>query len=373
MKKYSVMILLLLVCLISCSEEKEAVSEVNSVQDEVIIPETETPPPTAPSVPVEIEETEDTPKPENAEYSRTTGLPCTPEERERRPIAVMYNNLKLSYPQIGISKADIVYECNAEGGVTRLLAIFSDWEKLSPIGSIRSARDYYVSLSESHGAIFVNAGGSPGAYEKLKGEKVDYIDGVNMYNIPKNTFYRDNDRIKQNGYEHSMMTDGTRLMAAVKKLGYLVTYKDGFTAPYLFGEEAEALTGGSAMTMTLPHSNYITVRFDYDAESGKYLKYSFGESHIDGETSEQLTFDNVIVLFVKETVLDSAGRLKLDLTAGGSGYFMRDGKYIDIKWTRGSNNSPFVLTAEGEEITLKPGKTHITLFNKNRSNKVSIK
>ena len=329
------------------------------------------PQPFVPAPPVE--EVPEEPDPNATERSLTTGLPCTPEEREQRPIAVMYNNLKLSYPQNGLSNADIVYECDAEGGVTRLLALISDWQALTSIGSVRSARDYFISLSESHGAIFVNAGGSPQAYEKLKGERIDYIDGVNMYNIPSSTFYRDNYRIKNNGYEHSMMTDGARLKEALKKLGYSEKYKDSFVSAYKFAENFREIIGDTATSVTLPHSSYINVRFDYDEATKKYLKYSYGEPHIDGLNSKQLAFENVVVLFVGEKVLDTEGRLKLDLTSGGSGYYISAGKYTEIKWTRKSDNSPFVLTENGEELILNPGKTHITLFNKSNSKKVTIK
>ena len=373
MKKYIFLFLFLFALLISCSEE-EAIEEAPKNVVEVGNPTIEKPQSNTPFIPSPPkEETPPEPDPNATERSLTTGLPCTPEAKVRRPIAVMYNNNKVSFPQDAISNADIVYECDAEGGVTRLMAIFSDWENLSSIGSVRSARDYFISISQSHGAIFVNAGGSPKAYEKLKGERVDYVDGVNMYNIPTNTFYRDSGRIKNNGYEHSMMTDGSRLMTAVKKLGYALKYRDGITTPYSFNQEFKENEGKTAVSITLPHSSYITVRFQWDAASKKYLKYSFDEPHTDGLNSKQLAFENVVVLFVGEQVLDTEGRLKLDLTSGGSGYYISGGKYTEIKWTRKGDNAPFVLTENGEEISLNPGKTHITLFNKNQSKKVTIK
>ena len=40
-----------------------------------------------------------------------------------RPVAVVVNNLKQALPQQGISQADIIYEIEAEGGITRMMAL----------------------------------------------------------------------------------------------------------------------------------------------------------------------------------------------------------------------------------------------------------
>ena len=79
----------------------------------------------------------------------------------------------------GVSQADVIYEIVAEGGITRKLAVFQDIEGVGDLGSVRSARDYYVSLACGHDAIYVHAGGSPQAYDALQGWGMSYIDFVN--------------------------------------------------------------------------------------------------------------------------------------------------------------------------------------------------
>ena len=90
-----------------------------------------------------------------------TGLPIEPEYEQRRPVAVMLNNLKKAQPQLGNSQADIIYEVPAEGGITRMLAVYQSLEDVGSIGSIRSARPYYIELALGHDALYVHAGGSP--------------------------------------------------------------------------------------------------------------------------------------------------------------------------------------------------------------------
>ena len=376
MKRFLIYICILLVFLVSC--EKEEPSDIQKT-DEIVTEDTNEPD-TSVDVGVESPSVDrpDVPElPADAPQflSYTTGMPCTEEMQSARPIAVMYNNNKISYPQNSISKADIVYECNAEGGLTRLMALFSDWKSLGEIGSVRSARDYFISLSQGHGAIYVNAGGSPSAYTKLKNSKVDYVDGVNMYSLPSGLFYRSKSRIKSNGYEHSLMTDGEKISKAIEFCKYSDRYDDSFVPTFKFYEAEcdNSKLDGTANSVKLEHSTYITVKFEYNSDAGTYSKYSFGSPHIDGINGEQLTFENIIVLLVDEDVVDDEGRLSIDLTSGGKGYYFNNGRYCDISWSRASEDSPFVFKTNDEELMLNPGKTHITLFNKYRKDKITIK
>ena len=71
----------------------------------------------------------------------------------------MINNISVAQSvQTGLSKADIVYETEVEGGITRLLAVFQDITAAEKIGTIRSARYPYVDLAMGHNAIYVHCG-----------------------------------------------------------------------------------------------------------------------------------------------------------------------------------------------------------------------
>ena len=57
-------------------------------------------------------------------------------------------------PQIGLSKADVVYIEQVEGGLTRLAAIYSDPTRLPPlIGPVRSARISDVDIAAGLGRV----------------------------------------------------------------------------------------------------------------------------------------------------------------------------------------------------------------------------
>ena len=53
-------------------------------------------------------------------------------------------NIQAALPQSGIANAEVVYEAPVEGGITRLMGIFEDYQDVERIGSVRSCRNYYV-------------------------------------------------------------------------------------------------------------------------------------------------------------------------------------------------------------------------------------
>lgn len=104
-------------------------------------PDSETEPETESETEPETEE--ETKEPERI-FNYLNGYTTTKELRDRRPVAIMINNIKNSLPQEGICDGDIYYECSAEGGITRIMMLVSDYEKLGTVGSVRSSRDYFV-------------------------------------------------------------------------------------------------------------------------------------------------------------------------------------------------------------------------------------
>ncbi len=82
----------------------------------------------------------------------------------------MISNIKSALPQYGISQADILYETVVEGGITRLLAVFQDFDA-EKIGPIRSARHYYMDFALDHDAIYTHVGQS--TYAKTAFRELD--------------------------------------------------------------------------------------------------------------------------------------------------------------------------------------------------------
>ncbi len=125
--------------------------------------------------------------------------------------------------QSGVSQAGVVYEMDAEGGITRLLCIFNDYS-VEKIGSVRSARHYFLDYAFSHDPLFIHFGGSPQAYEYIKKTKAQELDGIYLEG---SVFYRDKERIAA-GYprEHTAFTGMEKILEGAKNAGYSMENKD---------------------------------------------------------------------------------------------------------------------------------------------------
>ena len=279
-----------------------------------------------------------------------------------RPFAVMINNIVFAQPQCGVGDADIIYEVLAEGGITRMMAIFSHIENAGVLGSIRSIRPYYVDIALAYGAVSVHSGASTAAYEYIAGLGMDDIDGGTTAYTDE-AFYRDSARMAK-GYEHSMFTTGNGLRTCAEKLGYALQSPGSYSSGRSFTEAATPAGGESASEISIYFSsvNSKTTKLHYNGDTGVYTAEQHGGDYIDGNTGEALGFTNVLVLSAGTVQLDDDGRLSVELTGTGSGYFACGGKYAPIKWSRAGQNSPFVYTlSNGTPLDLGVGKTYIAV------------
>lgn len=298
-----------------------------------------------------------------------TGLEATKDLSNKRPVAIMINNIKAACPQVGIGQADIIYECLAEGGITRLLMLSSDYEELEKVGSIRSSRPYYIDFAMSHDAIYVHAGGSEDAYSAIRSRNINNMDGVNGAHSEA-IFYRDPERLKTMSYEHTMVSEGEMLAKGIELFGYRTEHDDGFENAIVtpeWGYSVE-LTGDDAQYIKIPYNatgaDTQVVEYEYDAESGKYYRWQHTHTaHIDSTTGEQLAFENIIILNMPHVVTnDSYGHREVDTVGKGSGYYITGGKLIEIEWSKAGQDSEISFTdTDGVPLVINKGKTMINV------------
>ncbi len=302
-------------------------------------------------------------EPSTGSVNPLTGLPMEEELASQRPVAVVLNNLKEAMPQLGTSQADIIYEVLVEGGITRMLALYQDPSDVELIGSVRSARPYYVELAAGHDAIFLHAGGSDDAYSKISSLGVTAFDCLKGYE--GTLFWRDADRVANNGSVHSVVTSGETIASLLPTYGVRMEHEEGYTTQLQFASDGTPEGGEQALTITVPFSNYKTGIFDYDRDSGKYLVSQYGAAQVDGNTGEQLAVTNVLLLETNCHVIsgDADGHMSIALTGEGEGWFACGGQYIPICWSRESTTSQLVYTTQsGEALTLGAGNSYICVL-----------
>ncbi len=304
------------------------------------------------------------PEPEPLYRNPLTGEAAEEDISGARPVAVMLNNLKKALPQQGVSQADLIYELPAEGGITRMLGVYQSVEGVGEIGSVRSARDYYVSLALGHDAVFLHAGGSPMAYDAIQDWGVSALDCVNGP-YEGTLFWRDADRKKSMGYEHSVLTSGEKILELFPTYSRLrLEHEAGYDCGLTFLDEGETASGEAAEKLSVKFSNYKTGVFTYDPETGRYLVEEYGQPYVDGNTGEQVSVKNVLVLFTDVSAIkgDDKGRISVRTTGTGSGKLFCDGVVRDLTWSKAKNSSPLTYTgADGNPLALGIGPSYINI------------
>lgn len=315
--------------------------------------------PTASEAP-SAETASETPSPELLK-NPLTGEAVEKDRSTVRPYAVMLNNIQVALPQCGVSGVDILYEVLAEGNITRLEGIFTDLSGIEAIGSMRSARPYYISISQAYDAIFVHAGGSDQAYSDISSKKIDDIDGVRGA-YADTYFYRDKSRQKY-GIEHSLFTTGDKLIACAKQLGYQEDHDGSFDYGLTFSDSVDLGTAAaSAASVNVSFGGIKDTSFSYHSDTGYYTGKEYNTDYIDGTTQSAVDFKNLLVLFADTRIIDDYGRRAVDLVGSGTGYFMVNGKSVPITWSRSSEEEPFVYELEdGTPVTFGIGKSYIAV------------
>ena len=288
-------------------------------------------------------------------------LQIVDEDSKSRPYAVMINNNHAAWPQCGIQDAYLVYEIVAEGGITRMMALYKD-KDTAKIGSIRSARHYFIDYAEENDAIFVHWGGSPQAYSRIN-SGINDIDGIALEG---SVFFRD--RTLKRDYEHTGFTSMQNVKEYAEKKGFTRnTNKDLLLNYSVDPIDVANLEGAkSAETVDIKYSNYHSTKYEYDEENKVYKRSMSGVDNVDLVTGEQYTAKNIIVYNVSNYTLNDGegkGRQDLNNIGSGSGYFITEGYAVPITWEKTSHSGQTVYKyANGEEITVNDGNTFIQIY-----------
>ncbi len=299
--------------------------------------------------------------------SYLTGEYVSSDRAEKRPVALMYNNIINAIPHSGLSNADIIYEAPVEGSITRLMGIFDNYSKLKKMGSVRSSRIYYCYFALEWDAIYCHFGQSKYALDFLKS---DHIDNVSSFNAG-NYFFRTSDRVAP----HNCFTSGEQINKAIEQLGYKKKYDKDYQGHFKFAEYGKTLDLTSSKAASKVEIGYRINQpwFEYNTEDGQYYRFQYGDKHIDDQNNKQLHCSNIIIQFVNATLYPDNKSLDITLTGSGNGWFITRGKAEKITWKKEqAEGQTKYFDKSGEEITLNTGKTWICMVQSEYSDEVKI-
>ena len=292
----------------------------------------------------------------------------------RRPIAVMIPNNSPAMPQYGISRASIIYEAPVEGRITRLMAVFEDFDDLDRIGPVRSSRDYFVYVAMGYEAIYCNWGlARPYVEELINRDTVQNISASvqGIYNPANNAF----GRVSRPGYADEfrgyLFIEG--MLEDAERLGYDWEYDDAYVPPFTFAaegvkaqenyedmEDAVTIYPGGTEGNKGGYGAYNPF-FEYEEKDGLYYRYQNGEKQIDELDGSQLAVANVVFQYCHGEVRDDHDYLAFGVHGEGDAIVFTGGKVIKGTWERydGDATPAKFFDEDGEEIIFNQGKTWI--------------
>lgn len=267
-------------------------------------------------------------------------------------VGIMIENLQVVRPQAGLSAASVVYETLAEGGATRMLALFAGSGAMPKVGPVRSARPYYLEWAAEYDALFGHAGGSPDALRMISGDGYKDFNGISR---EAKYFFRDHSIAAP----HNLFTTSELIGRALRDLGY----STGFAAfrPWLFKDDAPAPHPAANFLRADFTGKAYQVEYRYDPVSNSYARFNAGLPHTDANTGQQLYAKNVVVQVIPPILgYGEKGRLTLDIHGTGTAFLAIDGVTHTGTWTKASRTDRTIFRMEdGSEVQFNRGSTWV--------------
>lgn len=305
-------------------------------------------------------------------YNPLTGLEYPSEEaRNRRNLIVKISNYPpIVRPQNGLSAADIVYEYEAEGGVTRFAAIFRS-QSPGKVGSVRSARLIDLELVTMYQALLSYSGSNDWIRSFILNADWRWwaiSPHLNSYPCPTYCRYPEDGK----AYEHTLFGDTDGIWTEAER----IDVNQGMQVRGLAFSDVPDSDGEPISDIFIDWYNpYSDVRWQYNPEDNKYYRWDSGLPHIDANTGKQITTDNVVILEVwhsdRPDIYESeTGGIAIEHILWGysRAWVFRDGQWYQGWWYRSRDYGGLQLRYDYRDretpMHLKPGQTWFEVVRK---------
>lgn len=165
-------------------------------------------------------------------------------------------------------------------------------------------------------------------------------------------------RSKDRKAPHNLYTSADKLREGADIKGYSHEFK---SPVYIYNEEGATSAGEAVKQFDIHYLlDSYRVTYDYDEVSGRYMRMVNGKADQDLDNGTALGAANIIVAGADHKVLDSVGRLSVNLEQGGEAMLFQKGKMIRGQWVK-KQGDIIRFVQDGSEVALVPGKTFINI------------
>lgn len=269
------------------------------------------------------------------------------EDPNRPALVIKIDNVDAARPQVGINQADVVFEEEVEGGLSRLAAVFHS-RGSDPVGPIRSVRTTDVHLfSNLNRPLFASSGGNAGTREQLLDSTLVDVGPTEFPDI----YFRESSRVPPHNYL-SRTTDIWRSAAG-----------QGGRPPALFTFlAAGAARPATAIAATGVDLTFGSTRVGYAWNGTGWARTQNNRAHVDA-SGVQVAPTNVVVQFTRYGVSPADENSPEAIVSGsGEAWIFTNGYLVRGTWSRKNDASVTTYTDErGNTISLTPGNTWVEL------------
>jgi hypothetical protein len=262
-------------------------------------------------------------------------------------LAVKIDNIKQARPSTGLRSADIVYALPVEGGLSRLMAVFSS--RFPPvIGPVRSAREDDLELLAQFGRpAFAYSGATPHLLPFIHRAQI-----VDLYAGTASGYFRDPRRVAP----HNLYARSAALLAQAG--GASKASDIGFR----FGPLPAGGRAASSFSVSYPAASFT---FRWSAPAGRWLVWMDGAPALATEGG-QLGGATVIIQYTvikTSRFLEYGSRPPYAVSVGsGSAVVLRNGQAFEVHWSRPSADGGTTYTLpSGQRMTFAPGQVWVIL------------
>ena len=359
MKKLIVILTCIIIALtvVSCKKNEEPVPDIEP-ENEAVVPEPQPEP-----------EPEPVPSDLYAQNKLTGVYDLDKELAGSRPVAIMVNNNTHGLPQRGIADCDMLIEIEVEGGITRLMAFFADYKRIDQVGTVRSLRNQFLDIARPLDAIIIHVGGSRYADAAVQRYGYKTLDAMGCSIV-----VQDKSRLGKYGSEHTWFTNPELIENCIKTRKMRI--EDESADPVFnfveYGSEA-VLDDGIANSAEWAFSNSYDSKIQYDKDSKMYKFWQHGDQRYDELSGDPICYSNIFLIIASRPGYYGEGIPQYDYSAGGTGYYLCEGKYEKFTWTKSSPESRMTLkNLDGSDLKVNPGRSYIAIINTSHADTIKL-
>ncbi|MCY7373841.1 MAG: DUF3048 domain-containing protein [Spirochaetaceae bacterium] len=299
----------------------------------------------------------DTSSPEPSVSTSAPPVPSLLSGRMGRPdqpvFAVKIDNTAKAHPQVGLSKADVVYVEQVEGGVTRLAAIYSS-EYPRYVGPVRSARITDIGLLKQYGKVgLIYSGSQNKLLDNLRRAPL----GLVSFDADRSGYRRASDRTQP--YDVIGTFDDLR--------GRAGKVDPPSEVGYTFGPASLGGKPAKAVTVRYPGAR---VGAQWSAKGERWLLSMDGapamaaEGGRLGPTTLVVQFTDVMASNYYD--INGANTPLTETVGKGRTLVFRDGQVYQGAWSRAKAGDPTAYTIGGAPAVFAPGQVWVALLGRDR-------